>query len=119
MCYGTILSASLMRAAKTHKCRQCLRVIGEGERYWKQVGKYEDGEFYLSKLCEACHATLSIDADDEAGCYARDFGLDETKSLARNFGWRSILKRLRAFRAAISKPPRAPSALGTTREEGV
>lgn len=50
---ATVLSAAWRRARKAHRCSECARTIGAGERYHHEATLYE-GEFEIYRTCAHC-----------------------------------------------------------------
>jgi hypothetical protein len=107
MCYGTILSEKLARAAKSHRCEGCGRVIGEGELHHVQSVAFE-GAVGTQRAHVSCVGTAEARRSvDDDGCYIGDFGHQAVKEAG---GWRKVLascrelvKRLRPRRRGVAR----------------
>jgi hypothetical protein len=108
MCYGTILSESLARAAKSHRCEGCDRPIEKGELHRVSSIK-EEGEIGRTRLCRVCAATIhaSMDPHDGDGCYYGDFGNDGVKDVG---GWKKVLAAWRSMLAGRRGKKRGAAA---------
>lgn len=102
MCHGQILDNVVRTARKKHHCSCCGREIAPRERYERQV--HIDDGIRSWKGCRRCAVAVQGIFEDawRAGdegewlCYTdqRQAAYDQ----ARDEGWRSLRKRLRAIR---------------------
>lgn len=108
MCYGSILSESLARAAKAHRCQNCQRTIEPGKLYHKQV-VIDGRDFIPSKWCETCAAIMDEERDSADGCTMVVPGEGEVRYSAKNIGWKKIRADIKALRERFKKRTGSPS----------
>lgn len=93
MCHAQILSASIVRARKQHRCCLCARTITPGRRYRREA-QVAEGDFAAHTYCRTCASEASaLVAESSGDCYW--FSGDERAEL-RTRPWRETLSRLRA-----------------------